>query len=154
MKLVKEYALSMDMTLVKSNQIKADWLTRVPQRWIDAIMRNADPVEPACTETVRSVGSNQIRTVHRQSSHLKKQIDPPVSKATVRTIVKECEERQSIDPSPVHWPEDVLKIAMEITQGTHCFGINQLQPHSVYHLAMPPLVGSSKCDQPIESIAL
>ena len=136
MKLVKEYALSMDVTLVKSSQNKADQLTRVPRRWIDAIRRNTEPVQPTCTASVSSVGSDQIRTVHRQSGHpgvrrtlyFVKQIDPTVSKASVRTVVKECEECQSIDPSPVHWPEGSLdveetwrRVAMDIThyKGTH-----------------------------------
>lgn len=52
MKLVNEYVLSMDVTLVKSSQNKADQLTSVPQRWIDAIKRNTEPVQPTCTASV------------------------------------------------------------------------------------------------------
>lgn len=52
MKLLNEYALSMDVTLVKSSQNKADQLTSVPQRWIDAIKRNTEPVQPTCTASV------------------------------------------------------------------------------------------------------
>ena len=51
-KLVKEYALSMNVSFVKSSQNKADRLTRVPQRWLDAIKRNTGPVQPACTASV------------------------------------------------------------------------------------------------------
>ena len=46
-KLVKEYALSMNVSLVKSSQNKADRLTRVPQKWLDATKRNTGPVQPA-----------------------------------------------------------------------------------------------------------
>ena len=46
-KLVKEYALSMNVSLVKSSQNKADRLTRVPQKWLDATKRNTGPVRPA-----------------------------------------------------------------------------------------------------------
>ena len=53
-KLVKEYALSMNMSLVKSSQNKADRLTRLPQRWLDAIKRNIGPMQPACTASVSS----------------------------------------------------------------------------------------------------
>ena len=84
MKLEKEYALSMDVTLVKSKQNKAYWLMRVPQRWIDLIRRNTELIQPAWIESVRSVGSDQIRTIHQQSGYpsvglmhyFVKQIDP------------------------------------------------------------------------------
>lgn len=63
-----------------------------------------------------------------QTLYFVKQIDSTVSKATVRTVVGECEECQSIDPSPVHWPEGALdveetwhQVAMDIThyKGAH-----------------------------------
>ena len=68
-KLVKEYALSMNVSLVKSSQNKADRLTRVLQRWLDAIKKNTGPVQPACTASVSPVGLDQIKIVHRQSGH-------------------------------------------------------------------------------------
>ena len=115
-KLVKEYALLMNVSLVKSSQNKADRLTRVLQRWLDAIKRNTGPVQPACTASVSSFGLNQIKIVHRQSSQLGvrrtlyfvRQISPGVSKAAVKTIVRECEECQSIDPASVHWSKGAL----------------------------------------------
>ena len=131
-KLVKEYALSMNVSLVKSSQNKADRLTGVPQRWLDVIKRNTGPVQPACTASVSSVGLDQIKIVHRQSSHpgvrrtlyFVRQIAPGVSKATVKTVVRECEECQLIDPAPVHWSKGTLNVkktwhwvAMDIT---HC----------------------------------
>ena len=124
-KLVKEYVLSMNMSLVKSSQNKEDRLTRVPQRWLDVIKR-----QPACTASVSSVGLDQIKIVHRQSSHpgvqwtlyFVGQIAPGVSKAAVKTIVRKCEECQSIDPAPVHWSKGTLnvkhtwhQVAMDIT---------------------------------------
>ena len=110
-KLVKEYALSMNVSLVKSSQNKANQLTRVPQSWLDAIKRNTGPVQPACTASMSSVGLDQIKIVHRQSSlpgvrrtlYFVKQIAPRVSKATVKTVIRECEECQLIDPAPMHW---------------------------------------------------
>ena len=135
-KLVKEYALSMNVSLVKSSQNKADRLTRVPQRWLDAIKSNTGPVQPACTASVSSVGLDQIKIVHRQSGHpgvrrtiyFVKQIAPGVSKAAVKTVVRECEECQSIDPALVHWSKRALnvkqtwhRVAMDITHsnGSH-----------------------------------
>ena len=91
-KLVKEYAFLMNVSLIKSSQNKSDRLTRVPQRWLDAIKRNTGPVQPACTASVSLVGLDQIKIVHRQSGrpgvrqtlYFVKQIAPGVSKATVK----------------------------------------------------------------------
>ena len=131
---MKEYALSMNVSLVESNQNKADRLTRVPQRWLNAIKRNTEPVQPACTASVNSVGLDQIKIVHRQSGHpgvrrtlyFIKQIAPGVSKAAVKAVVRECEVCQSIDPAPVHWSKGALnvkqtwhRVVMDIT---HCSG--------------------------------
>ena len=117
-KLVKEYTQSMNVSFVKSSQNKADQLTRVPQRWLDAIKRNTRPVQPTCTASASSVGLDQIKIVHQQSCHLGvrrtlyfvKQIAPGVSKAKVKTVVKECEECQLIDPAPVHWSKGALNV--------------------------------------------
>ena len=117
-KLVKEYMLSMNVFLVKSSQNKADRLTRVPQRWLDAIKRNTGPVQPASTASMSSFGLNQIKIVHRQSGHpgvqrtlyFVRQISPGVSKAAVKTVVRECEECQLIDLVPVHWSKGALNV--------------------------------------------
>ena len=63
-KLVKEYALSTNVSLVKSSLNKADQLTRVPQRWLDAIERNTGLMQPACTASMSSIGLDQIKIVH------------------------------------------------------------------------------------------
>ena len=134
-KLVKEYALLMNVSLVKSSQNKAGRFTRVPQRWLDAIKSKTGPVQPACTASVSSVGLYQIKIVHRKSSHpgvrrtlyFVKQIAPGVSKAYVKTV-RECEECQSIDQASVHWSKGTLnvkqkwhRVAMDIT---HCNGVH------------------------------
>ena len=128
----------MNMSLVKSSQNKADRLTRAPQRWLDAIKRNNGPVQPSCTASVSSVGHDQIKIVHQQSGHpgvrrtlyFVRQMSPGVSKAAVKTVVRECEECQSIDPAPVHWSKGALnikqtwhRVAMDIT---HCNGADFL----------------------------
>ena len=128
----------MNVSLVKSSQNKADRLTRVPQRWLDAIKRNTGPMQPACTASVSSVGLDQIKVVHRQSDHpsvqrtlyFVRQITLGVSKAAVKTFVRECEECQSIDPAPVYWSKGALnvkqtrhRVAIDIT---HCNGAHFL----------------------------
>ena len=94
----------MNVSLVKSSQNKADQLTRVPQRWLDAIKRNTGPVQPACTASVSSVGLDHIKIVHRQSGHpgVRQTLYFVKQIATVKTVIREYEERQSINPAPVH----------------------------------------------------
>ena len=80
----------------------------------------------------------QIKIVHRQSGHpgvqwtlyFVRQIALGVSKAAVKTVVREWEECQSIDPAPVHWSKGALNVkqtwhwvAMDIT---HCNGAHFL----------------------------
>ena len=124
----------MNLSVVKFSQNKVDRWTRVPQRWLDAIERNTGPVQPACTASVSSVVLDQINIVHQESGHpgvrrtlyFVKQIAPGVSKAAVKTIFRECEECQSINPAPVHWSKGALNakqtwhwVVMDIT---HCNG--------------------------------
>ena len=117
-KLVKKYVLSMNVSLVKSSQNKADRLTRVPQRWLDAIKRNTGPVQPAYTVSMSSFGIDQLKIVYRQSGHpgvwrtlyFVRQIAPGVSQVAVKTVVREFEECQSIDPGPMHWSKGVLNV--------------------------------------------
>ena len=164
-KLVKEYVLSMNVSLVKFSQNKADRLTRVPQRWLDAIKRNIGPVQPACTASVSSVGLDQIKIVHWQSGHLGvwrtlyfvKQIG--VSKAAVKTVVREYEESQSIDLAPIHWSKRALnvkqtwhRVTMDITHcnGAHFLTVIYCAP-PICHLMAASLTRCDKCNQPAES---
>ena len=102
-------------------------------------------MQPACTASVSSVGLDQIKIVHRQSSHPDvqqtlysvKQIASGVSKAAVKTIVRECGECQSIDPAPMHWSKGALNVkqtwhwvAMDIAHcnGSHFFTVIDCGP--------------------------
>ena len=75
-------------------------------------------MQPACTASVSSFGFDQIKIVHRQSGHpgvqrtlyFVRQVAPGISKAAVKTVVRECEECQSIDPAPVHWSKGALNV--------------------------------------------
>ena len=66
-----------------------------------------------------------------------KQIAPGVSKAAVKTVVRESEECQSIDPAPVHWSKGALNVkqiwhwvAMDITRcnGSHFLTVIDCSP--------------------------
>ena len=132
-KLVKEYTLSMNVSWVKSCQNKADRLTRVPQRWLDEIKSNSGPVQPACTASLtklRLFTDKAVILVCGGHFILWNRLPPGVSKAAVKTVVRECEECQSIDPAPVQWSKGALNVkqtwhwvAIDIT---HCNGAHFL----------------------------
>ena len=95
-KLVMEYNLSEDAVLVTSNCNLVDRLTRVPQRWYDAMKKEAEPVPLLCAASVEA--ADKIREIHQDSGHpgvrqtyyFVQLTNPSVSKGAVRAVVKEC----------------------------------------------------------------
>ena len=64
----------------------------------------------------------------REANIVLHQVDPTVSKASVRTIIRNCKKCQSIHPPPMRWPKGKLgvsdtwsRVGMDIThyQGRH-----------------------------------
>ena len=149
------------MSLVKSSQNKADWLTRVPQRWLDAIKRNTGPVQPSCTASMSSFGLDQFKIAHLQSSHpgvqqtlyFVRQIAPGISKATVKTVVRECEDCQPIDPAPMHWSKGALNVKQTWHRVIFFYG-DRLRPRSICHLMTPSLTRCDECNQLAEGALL
>ena len=113
-KLVTEYNVSVDAVLVTSNCNLADRLTRVPQRWYDAMKKEAGPVLLLCAASVEA--ADKIRQIHHESGHpgvrrsyyFVQLTNPSVSKSAVRAVVKECQPCQSIDPAPARWQKGRL----------------------------------------------
>ena len=70
-----------------------------------------------------------------------------VSKAAVKTVLRECEECQSIDLAPVHWSKRALKVKP-------FFDGDRLWPCSVCHLATSSSTRCDKCNQPTEGALL
>ena len=118
--LVKEYGLSVDIALVRSEHNRADSCsTRVPQRWFALVKKAAEP--PYCASAVSPSEHDPewIRPIHHRSGHpgvrrtlyFIRQVDPTVSKASVRAIVRNCKKCPSIDPPPMRWPKGKLGVS-------------------------------------------
>ena len=96
--LIEEYELTVDVTLVRSEQNKADELTRVPQQWFKA-MKKGDQICAA------ALSERQILSIHRHSGHpgvkrtsyFVRRVSPSTTKEAVRSIVRSC-----VDPSTQH----------------------------------------------------
>uniref|UniRef100_A0A5S6R0A2 Integrase catalytic domain-containing protein n=1 Tax=Trichuris muris TaxID=70415 RepID=A0A5S6R0A2_TRIMR len=128
--LVEEYALQLSVTLVKSEDNRADSLTRVPQRWLTSA---SDPSSPVCAALASDSGAKRLITaVHhaaghpgvRRTSYFVRRADPTLNRSLVRRVVSECQVCQSIDPPPAKWERGSLevprvwqRVAIDIT---HC----------------------------------
>ena len=62
--LAAEYRLTIDVALVKSQVNRVDPLTRVLQRWLDALQKEAEPIEPVCAASMGELDPARIRTIH------------------------------------------------------------------------------------------
>uniref|UniRef100_A0A5S6QJ31 Uncharacterized protein n=1 Tax=Trichuris muris TaxID=70415 RepID=A0A5S6QJ31_TRIMR len=115
--LVREYQLSLTVTLVRSIDNKADRLTRVPNRWI---ARPDMFGTQACAAAVNDEQStvSLIVTVHHEAGHpgvrrtlyFARRRDPRISKREVRRVLSECDICKSIDPAPAKWKHGVLEV--------------------------------------------
>ena len=129
--LVEEYGLDVSVSLVPSNENKADVLTRVPERWLKA---NDTPMDvcAALGDTVYE----QVKRVHhdvghpgiRRTLYFARKRDVTVSRQQVREVVQNCDVCKSIDPAPVKWSKGELsvrrvwqRVGMDIThyRGQH-----------------------------------
>ena len=117
--LIEEYHLTVDVTLVPSTLNLADRLTRVLQRWFNAIKRSNGRKPLIGATQVDELNVNQILTIHRNSGHsgvwrttyFIRKICPPTTKAAIRSAIQSCDECQSIDPAPIHWQKGKLEVS-------------------------------------------
>ena len=68
-RLVDEYSLQVDVTLVQLEQNLADKLTQVPKRWIDIMKQGSNPLRLTCTVLINQLTPDQIRVIHQKSGH-------------------------------------------------------------------------------------
>ena len=64
--LVVEYELTVDVELVRSQANRANQLTRVPQRWLDVLRKETEPV---CAASMKEQESTRIQAIHQRSGH-------------------------------------------------------------------------------------
>ena len=115
--LIEEYMLTMDITLVKSCQIRAESLTRVPQRWLDLHKKEEQMLE-SCATVTSQLSKSQVADNHQKSSHpgvkrtlyLARIIDPTVSKELIKSVVRAYEACQSTDQASVLWEKRDLSV--------------------------------------------
>ena len=98
--LIPELGLTLTVKLVKSEENKADTVTRVRKRWLVPEMG----VGCAALEEVKKMHDEHHMGVER-TCYLAKRSDKSAEKETVKAVVRQC---QSIDPAPTsHTPGEL-----------------------------------------------
>ena len=114
--LCSEYKLTLSVQWVCSDKNKADYLTRVPKRWIDA----------SAKKSTSCVSIKAIHDVHHlgidRTHYLTKLEDPEVTRGKVADVINSCMQCQSIDPAPQNWDKGHLsaidnwqRLAVDVT---------------------------------------
>lgn len=100
--MIEELGLTLQVRVIGSKDNKADALTRVKKMWKDWVKTN-EHNEPVCAAAGVSLKDlhNQHHFGVERSWFLAKQVDANITKEQVKAVVRNCEECQSIDPSPV-----------------------------------------------------
>ena len=117
--LIKDYALNITITLVKSAANKADALTRVPQRWLkhrettvvaaSCVKEHPNEVEDLSAE-IRQIHEVHHLGVKRTMYLVKTRFGDKAPKELVDKVVRECMVCKRIDPAPVTWETGSLSV--------------------------------------------
>ena len=99
--LIKEFELTLTVTLVPTKKNKADVLTRVKKAWLTNELEEVDREGMCC---ISAAGLTELHNMHHmgvdRTLYLSRMIDPTVTKQSVQGVVRCCERCQSIDPAP------------------------------------------------------
>lgn len=105
------YDLDITITLVKSQDNKADQLTRVPKKWMKQ--------DYCCSADTKLKEGNVIRDSHEEhhlgvnrTLYIAKSQNPnaTIDKKQVENVISNCERCKSVDPAPVRWDHGTLDV--------------------------------------------
>ena len=109
--LSEEYSLQLYVEFVPSEENRADALTRVPKKWLTP--QTSSPVCGAAVSTM------DVVRIHETSGHpgikrtlrLCRMQNPAVERDQVRSVVRQCQRCQAIDPAPQRWTHGSLSVS-------------------------------------------
>ena len=110
--IVAEYGLRLAVKFVPSAENKADLLTRVPKKWL--CLEN----EPVACAAATVISEEDIVKIHETAGHpgikrtlyFCRRVCPTVHRQQVQSVVRACQECQSIDPAPERWKKGKLGV--------------------------------------------
>ena len=111
-KLVEDYAINVNVTWIPTTKNIADELTRVPAKWMK------HKVAPQECNIIYKHDNQQVKKVHSiahmgvsKSMELCLRAGIHANRETVRQVVAECDECNSIDPHVVSWDKGNLAVS-------------------------------------------
>lgn len=124
--IITEYSLRVVVNLVRSENNKADPLTRVPKQWLQKMGDNtcAVAVEPDAKVAIITASHAKHHFGVDRSLFIVRQCYPDldISREEVEGIVRRCRPCLSIDPAPIRWEAGELscdrvwhRVAMDVT---------------------------------------
>ena len=130
--LVELYSLEVEMKLVRSEENKADVLTRVPKSWLDrkVCVAVAQQGIQGSIQDIRDLHDTHHLGVARTLYLARQKWGPSVCEEDVARVVSECHICKRIDPAPVRWEKGELAVNLNwtrlATDITHYNGIPYL----------------------------
>ena len=121
--LIDENGLDIQIQLVKSEENKADELTRVPRKWLNKNQCSINVlVSDKITDKLRNLHDTHHLGVDRTFHLAKAKWGSDICKKDVEQVVQQCHVCKRVDPAPVQWEtghisvtEDWFRLAMDIT---------------------------------------
>ena len=109
--LLKEFSVTLHVTFVPTQKNKADSLTRVCKEWLSLEKKVTNGFDKCCSGLNIQEVHNRHHMGVEKTLYLARKLDPSVTKAKVKEVVKCCERCQSIDPAPVMHKKGEIGIA-------------------------------------------
>ena len=99
--LLNEFDVTLHGTFVATHENKADGLTRVRKEWLKFEKDAQNSSNICCSSLDIAEVHNKHHMGVDRTLHIARKIDPMITKAEVKKVVKRCERCQTIDPAPV-----------------------------------------------------
>ena len=132
--IISEFGLTVSVTLVRSEENRADVLTRVKKSWLDAVRSSeSEPSKISYDETC-AAGIAELHSKHHfgvdRTLYLARMTNPDTLRSDVKKCVQACRQCQRIDPAPkrhesgsLNVTENWSRLAIDVT---HYQGKNYL----------------------------
>jgi transposase InsO family protein len=109
--IISEYGLHINIQLVKSNENKADILTRVPQRWLQPHKQHISMMAESRLKELQTLHNQHHLGVNRSLFLARRCLpDLDITRREMEEVVKSCLRCCTIDPAPITWNDGILSV--------------------------------------------